>query len=196
MLSEIVLKEINARYDAATPEDRRVHKIEKQKITGGQMNTKNTINDSGKRIKYGDDAAIREPDDGKGRPDLISPYALTRLAKHYAVGSAKYTDRNWENGMPFSRYTASLFRHLIAWMKKDSSEDHLAAIAWNAFAIMHHQELGEDERWDDMPDRRNIPPITLVAEMGRKRQKNKAKPFVRFGRRATDAQADNTCGLG
>ena len=31
----------------------------------------------------------------------------------------------------------------------DESEDHLAAIAWNAFAIMHHQELRELE-WDDM----------------------------------------------
>jgi len=34
-------------------------------------------------------------------------------------------------------------------MKKDDSEDHLAAIAWNAFALMHHQELKEDEQLDD-----------------------------------------------
>jgi hypothetical protein len=106
--------------------------------------------DSGARITYGENAAQREPSDGKGRPDLISAFALTRLAKHYENGSRKYADRNWEKGMNFSRYTASMFRHLIAWMKGDESEDHLAAIAWNSFAIMHHQELGETQ-WDDMP---------------------------------------------
>ena len=109
--------------------------------------------DNGDRISYGDGAAVREPADGKGRPSLISPYALTRLSKWYEAGAKKYSPYNWEKGMPFSRYTDSMFRHLIAWMKKDNSEDHLAAIAWNAFSIMHHQELGEDTQWDDMPDR-------------------------------------------
>jgi len=113
-------------------------------------NLNKKINDSGERITYGENAAIREPSTGRGRPDLISPFALTRLSKWYELGSLKYEDRNWEKGMNFSRYTASIFRHLIAWMKGDKSECHLSAIAWNAFAIMHHQELGEIE-WDDMP---------------------------------------------
>ena len=108
------------------------------------------INDDGERITYGENAAVREPSTGKGRPDLISPFALTRLSKWYELGSMKYADRNWEKGMNFSRYTASMFRHVIAWMKGDESEDHLAAIAWNAFAIMHHQER-EELSWDDMP---------------------------------------------
>jgi hypothetical protein len=108
------------------------------------------INDGGERINYGENAAVREPSTGKGRPDLISPFALTRLAKWYELGSMKYADRNWEKGMNFSRYTASMFRHVIAWMMGREDEDHLAAIAWNAFAIMHHQELNE-LNWDDMP---------------------------------------------
>jgi uncharacterized protein YeaO (DUF488 family) len=111
---------------------------------------KNKLQDSGKRINFGEDAAIREDAENKGRQDLISPFALTRLAKHYENGAKKYSDRNWERGMNYSRYTASMFRHLIAWMKGMEDEDHLAAIAWNAFAIMHHQELGESQ-WDDMP---------------------------------------------
>ena len=113
-------------------------------------NLNRKINDSGERITYGENAAIREPSTGRGRPDLISPFALTRLSKWYELGSLKYEDRNWEKGMNFSRYTASMFRHLIAWMKGDKSECHLSAIAWNAFAIMHHQELNELQ-WDDMP---------------------------------------------
>ena len=108
------------------------------------------MNDNGTREIQIENGAMRENQEGKGRPDLITPFALTRLAKHYENGSKKYADRNWEKGMKFSRYTASIFRHLIAWMKGDGSEDHLAAIAWNAFAIMHHQELKQTEL-DDMP---------------------------------------------
>lgn len=108
------------------------------------------MNDGGERISFGENAAQREPDKGKGRPALITPFALTRLSKWYALGAEKYGDRNYEKGMPFSRYTDSMFRHVIAWMKGDESEDHLSAIAWNSFAIMHHQELGELQ-WDDMP---------------------------------------------
>lgn len=109
------------------------------------------MNDGGDRIVYAEGSAQREPAIGKGRPDLISPFALTRLSKWYELGANKYGDRNYEKGMPFSRYTAAMFRHLIAWMKGNMNEDHLSAIAWNAFAIMHHQELEEDIKWDDMP---------------------------------------------
>lgn len=106
--------------------------------------------DGGERTTFGDNSALREPSVGKGRPELISPFALTRISKWYELGAQKYADRNWEKGMPYSRYTGSMFRHLIAWMKGDKSEDHLAAIAWNAMAIMHHQERNEIQ-WDDMP---------------------------------------------
>jgi hypothetical protein len=108
------------------------------------------MDDNGTREVQRKDGAIRENQDGKGRPDLITPFALTRLAKHYENGAKKYSDRNYEKGMNYSRYTASMFRHLIAWMKGEEEEDHLAALAWNAFSIMHHQELKQDHL-DDMP---------------------------------------------
>lgn len=110
----------------------------------------NNIDDSGERINYGENAAMREPSTGKGRFDLITPYGITRLAKWYELGSKKYTDRNWEKGMPFSRYLDSAFRHLIKYMMGMKDEDHLAAIVWNILAIMHHQELGE-YHLDDLP---------------------------------------------
>lgn len=108
------------------------------------------LDDSGERISYGDDKAIREPTDGKGRFDLISPFALMRLAKHYEAGAKKYTPRNWEKGIPFSRYLDSAMRHLNKYLMGMNDEDHLAAAAWNIIAIMHHEELGQ---WDldDLP---------------------------------------------
>ena len=108
------------------------------------------IDDSGARMSYGNEKAIREPSTGKGRFDLITPFGLTRLAKWYELGSKKYSDRNWEKGMPFSRYVDSAFRHLIKFMMGMEDEDHLAAAVWNLLCIIHHQELGQTEL-DDLP---------------------------------------------
>lgn len=106
--------------------------------------------DSGERISYGEGMAIREPNEEKGRYDLISPFAMRRIAVHYQRGAAKYEDRNWEKGMPFSRYVDSAKRHLDQFVMGMTDEDHLAAACWNLIAIMHHQELGQMEL-DDMP---------------------------------------------
>lgn len=108
------------------------------------------IADGGERISYGDGMAIREPTTGKGRYDLVSPFATRRLAEWYELGANKYADRNWEKGMPFSRYVDSAKRHLDKFVMGMDDEDHLAAVAWNIFAIMHHQELHE-HHLDDMP---------------------------------------------
>ena len=114
------------------------------------QNTQAKINDSGNRISYGETKAIREPSSGKGRYDLITPFGLDRLAKWYELGSSKYADRNWEKGMPFSRYLDSARRHLNKFVMGMEDEDHLAAACWNIMAIMHHQELKQDEL-DDLP---------------------------------------------
>ena len=95
--------------------------------------------DNGKRTQY-ESGALREPQEGKGRFDLITPYGLMRLARWYELGAKKYADRNWEKGMPWSRYVDSAFRHLVKYMMGDRSEDHLAAIAWNVFALMHYED--------------------------------------------------------
>lgn len=106
------------------------------------------MNDSGLREsnEYG---ATREPSDGRGRFDLISPFALERLAVWYELGAKKYGDRNWEKGLTRSRCVESLFRHLVKYMQGKSDEDHLAAIAWNAFAIMHFEEVPPIKKQED-----------------------------------------------
>jgi hypothetical protein len=110
----------------------------------------NNMDDSGKRITYGENMAIREPTSGKGRYDLITPFGIDRLAKWYELGAKKYNDRNWEKGMPFSRYVDSAKRHLNKYVMGMEDEDHLAAAVWNLMAIMHHEELKE-LHLDDMP---------------------------------------------
>lgn len=88
------------------------------------MEEQTRLDDSGERISYGDGMAIREPSTGKGRYDLVSPFAMRRLAQHYENGAQKYADRNWEKGMPFSRYVDSAKRHLDKYIMGMTDEDH------------------------------------------------------------------------
>lgn len=98
-----------------------------------------TTKDSGNRQEF-DTGSVRDTQTGKPRFDLIPTGPLKRLADLYARGAEKYDDNNWQKGQPISRVYASLFRHLIAWREGERSEDHLAAVAWNAFAIMWYED--------------------------------------------------------
>jgi hypothetical protein len=94
------------------------------------------LEDSGERIasKTG---GLREPK--PERFDLMSPVGLYRLARHYANGAKKYGDHNWEKGVDYSGCINAIFRHTIKFMLGSKDEDHLAAIAWNAFALMEYE---------------------------------------------------------
>lgn len=98
------------------------------------------VKDSGKRQEFST-GSVRDTRAGKGRFDLISPIALKRLAQHYENGSIKYGDRNWEKGQPLSRYLDSLIRHAYCLLEGKKDEDHASAIAWNAMAYVHTEEM-------------------------------------------------------
>ena len=93
------------------------------------------VKDSGKRQEF-TTGSVRDTQDGKPRYDLIPEDALCRLAMHYTHGATKYGDNNWQKGQPLSRYFSSLLRHVHSAHQGKVDEDHLAAVAWNAFAII------------------------------------------------------------
>jgi len=99
-----------------------------------------TIKDSGERREF-NTGSVRDIRSGKGRFDLISPIALKRLAQHYEAGCQKYGERNWEKGQPLTSYFDSAMRHMNEYMQGKHSEDHLAAAAWNIFALIHTETL-------------------------------------------------------
>ncbi len=111
--------------------------------------------------------AERDTAEGKVRPDLISPFAEERLAEWLRLGAKHYGDRNWEAGMPNTRYWASLKRHVMQFGQGDESEDHLSAILFGAMAIIHNQEMIErgvlPNSLDDMPDYSGPVPISRWA---------------------------------
>lgn len=103
---------------------------------------------SGKNDEYGN-GVTRDCQLGKGRYDLISPFALDRLAKVYERGGINRGDRNWEGGIPYSRLLCSAMRHTFQYLRGWRDEDHLAQACWNLFAIMHFEALRPD--LDDLP---------------------------------------------
>ena len=99
--------------------------------------------------------AVRDTSEDKMRPDLYSPFAEERVGNWLMLGARRYAERNWEMGIPISRCWASLCRHKTKWQQGQRDEDHLAAIIFNAQAIIHYEEMikrgvlpGE---LDDMP---------------------------------------------
>ena len=113
------------------------------------------LKDSGKRKKFKSNA-VRDLQDGKGRYDLISPLALRRLAIIYEKGAKKYSDRNWEKGMPISTFLSPSIRHTEQNIEGLRDEDHLAQAAWNLFSAMHIEEMIErgllPKELDDRPN--------------------------------------------
>ena len=93
----------------------------------------------------------RDSREGKGRYDLVSPFALKRLAGVYERGAAKRGERNWELGSPYCRFLDSAIRHIYQYLEGKEDEDHLAQAAWNLFAVMHF----EDTNREDLDDRPN-----------------------------------------
>jgi len=81
--------------------------------------------------------AKREQKLGKGRYDLMSPWALARKARVLEQGALIHGDRNWEKGMPISGFLSSALRHIAQYLTRDNSEDHLAQAGWNLDCVQH-----------------------------------------------------------
>jgi hypothetical protein len=98
--------------------------------------------------------ASRSSNEDKGRYDLIPVGPVRRIAIKYQQGAKNHGDRNWEKGMPFSRLFDSAKRHLDQYLSGDRTEDHLAAAAWNIFAVMHFEEHMPE--MNDLPDYKKV----------------------------------------
>jgi len=103
------------------------------------MTRKYEIKDSGKRKIFASGAA--RDSEAKPRLDLISPFFMWRLGKHLQAGAAKYAERNWEKGIPNSRYHAGIMRHMNQWYEGQTDEDHLSAAAFGIMGIIHNEHM-------------------------------------------------------
>jgi hypothetical protein len=66
----------------------------------------------------------RKDDTDKIRMELLPPEALVGTAQVLTFGAKKYADRNWEQGIKYSRVYGALLRHLNAyWGGEDTDPE-------------------------------------------------------------------------
>ena len=97
-------------------------------------------------------------DANKPRYDLIPPTVLHALAIHYAKGSEKYDERNWEKGLSWCTTYRALQSHANTWFMGQTFDDdpsmsdyrahHMISVIWNAIAIYEYERrgIGTDDR--------------------------------------------------
>lgn len=88
------------------------------------------LKDSGTRTQF-NTGAVRDGDTKKGRFDLLPYWPLKRFAQHMGKGAEKYEARNWEKGIPLSRYLNSAENHLQKLKAGFDDEPHADAVLWN-----------------------------------------------------------------
>lgn len=75
--------------------------------------------------------------------------AMLEVAKHFEDGANKYTERNWETGIPMHCYIDSGVRHYFKFMKGDTDEPHDRAFLWNMLCLLWTQ--------DNKPEMNDLP---------------------------------------
>lgn len=95
--------------------------------------------------------AIRDKEDGK--PDFtetISWTAFRRYGEYMTAKKEKYGSGNFKKGMPIDAYERSLLRHVQKYMEnkyeegdQETEEDHLSAMLFNVFGIIHEEEMAK-----------------------------------------------------
>lgn len=64
---------------------------------------------------------------------------------HFEEGARKYAERNWEKGIPISRYVDSGLRHFLKFVRGDEDERHDRAFVWNVlcacWTVAHRPEM-------------------------------------------------------
>jgi hypothetical protein len=92
-------------------------------------------------------------DGGKARIDLIAPEMLIGTAEILDFGAKKYGERNWEQGMSWSRPFAALMRHMWAWwagqeLDEETGKSHLfhAACCLMFLIAFEARKTGKDDR--------------------------------------------------
>lgn len=98
-------------------------------------------------VRKFESGAIRDTSNGKeSYIETLSWTALKRYAQYMTAKKAKYGAGNFKKGIPIESYEESLVRHIQKYLEnkyengnEEKGEDHLSAIIFNTFGIMHEQ---------------------------------------------------------
>ena len=88
-------------------------------------------------------------DGEKVRLELLSPIALTEVAKVLTFGAKKYADNNWRKGFKWSRLLGAALRHILAFMGGQDKDpetglSHLAHAGCCIMFLLEHEATHKD----------------------------------------------------
>jgi Domain of unknown function (DUF5664) len=92
-----------------------------------------------KKLKKHKNGYLREDKKDKLDYTLIPIEPLKALAKHYTDGAKVHGDWNWKKCVDMNSFKSSAYRHLIAVLEDDTTEDHISACIWNLMALKYNQ---------------------------------------------------------
>ena len=92
-------------------------------------------------------------DQSKVRLELLPWEALWEIGKVLTFGAEKYGDRNWKEGMKWSRLQGAATRHLSQWALRENGDDetglsHLAHAGCCILFLLTYEVvgIGDDDR--------------------------------------------------
>ena len=97
------------------------------------------VKDSGNRKEFVG-GAQRDIQISNGRFDLLPVHTIFKIAKHFQNGALKYSDRNWERGLPLNSFLDSALRHTFKFLGGAQDEPHLEAAIWNLMCLLETKE--------------------------------------------------------
>jgi hypothetical protein len=105
--------------------------------------------------------AVRDSEEGKeDYIETISWTGMKRFAQYMTGKKKRYGSGNFKKGIPIESYEKSLVRHLQKYLANkyeggttEINEDHLSAILFNAFGIIHEEER---EKSNKAPGKDNL----------------------------------------
>lgn len=103
-----------------------------------------------KKIRRFASGAVRSDDRGRVRPDYVSPYAITEIAKHFTVAENDFGATNYYKGIKPEDILPSMGRHYLefqeAVMKGDKAGMRSALRSMGANVVMGlHQIVAEEK---------------------------------------------------
>lgn len=101
------------------------------------------------KVRKFETGAIRGSLEGKeDYLETISWTALKSFAQYMTGKKAKYGAGNFKKGIDDDSYEGSLLRHVQKYIENkyengqiETNEDHLSAILFNAFGLIHNREM-------------------------------------------------------
>lgn len=109
------------------------------------METQTILNGEDKGKKY---------DGGKPMLQLLSPIAMTEIAKVMTFGATKYGANNWREGIAWTRVVGAVLRHIFAWLggqdlDPETGISHLAHASCGLMFLLEYEttQKNKDDRY-------------------------------------------------